>query len=371
MLPTWLRQLTNPKSPASGRSLRTLAPRKPSCRLQLEHLEDRLTPATHTWTGMGNGGLWSDPNNWNQTISLANDTAADLIFPAGPSDLITDNLSNLTIRSMTFNGPHYEVWGPNATLTLTGDVTDNATDWNDIHLSGFALSDNLFSLHTFSVATGGLLQMDHITGSGSLTKAGGGTLQLWGPGNTYAGYTSIGAGTLQAYGNDAIPSTSAVTVAGGATFDVNGYIEDIGSLSGAGNVTLGTAGYLDVVGHSVNTTFSGVISGTNGTLNVEGTGTSKLTLSGHNTYTGQTFVAAGNTLQLGIDNAIASASDLTVSGTFDLNNFRDTVASLLGNQGNPQEVKRGRSSFQWSPQEKSAASPFNSNGGPPPDTVSS
>jgi hypothetical protein len=40
-------------------------PRRRGARLLLEALEDRLTPATHTWTGASTSSPhWSDPGNW-------------------------------------------------------------------------------------------------------------------------------------------------------------------------------------------------------------------------------------------------------------------------------------------------------------------
>src|SRR5262249_40864770 len=59
----------------------------------------------------------------------------------------------------------------------------------------------------------------------------------------------------------------------------------------------------------------------------DGPGT--LRLNGVNTYTGPTTVATG-TLKLGVNNAIVTNSILTVAGTFDLNNFNQTVAELSG-----------------------------------------
>ncbi len=64
----------------------------------------------------------------------------------------------------------------------------------------------------------------------------------------------------------------------------------IGSLAGDGKVVLGSNN-LAVGGNNLNTTFSGVIEGSGGSLTKEGTGT--LTLSGSNSYSGGTTVTAG------------------------------------------------------------------------------
>ena len=53
---TWFRKPTK-RRPAPGRA------RPHSFRPRLEALEDRLTPAIHTWTGAVNSN-WSVPGNW-------------------------------------------------------------------------------------------------------------------------------------------------------------------------------------------------------------------------------------------------------------------------------------------------------------------
>ena len=76
----------------------------------------------------------------------------------------------------------------------------------------------------------------------------------------------------------------------------------IGSLEGAGNVLLG-AKALTTGGLNTSTTVSGTISGNGGSLVKVGSGT--LELSGANTYTGGTTIAAGT---LAVNNASGSAT---------------------------------------------------------------
>ncbi|MEM7541508.1 MAG: autotransporter-associated beta strand repeat-containing protein, partial [Pseudomonadota bacterium] len=170
-----------------------------------------------------------------------------------------------------------------------------------------------------------------VTGAGSVRKEGAGTFVLGGA-NTYSGVTEVNAGELEAGSTTAIGDTSAVTVAAGAVLDLNGNNETIGSLAGAtgASVTLG-AGTLTTGGDGTSTTYSGTISGTGGLTKVGG-GTFILDNTG-NAYTGATTVTAG-TLQLGAAGVIADGSALVVnSGTFDLNDFNETVASLAGAGG--------------------------------------
>ncbi|WP_192871722.1 beta strand repeat-containing protein, partial [Variovorax sp. JS1663] len=167
-----------------------------------------------------------------------------------------------------------------------------------------------------------------VSGAGSLTKIGDGTLTLSGA-NTYTGATTVNAGILRAgIATNAFGSGSALTVNSGTTLDLNSLDQTVGSLAGSGSLTLGS-GTLTSGGNNTSTTFSGPISGSGG-LNKAGTGA--LTLSGTNGYTGATTVTAG-TLRAGIaDNAFGNGSAVTVNSnaTLDLNNFNQTVGSLAG-----------------------------------------
>jgi autotransporter-associated beta strand protein len=319
MLPTWLRKLTNPKSLAAGRRGGAPANRKPSCRLQLETLEDRVTPShTYTWSGGGDGSHWSNANNWKEGISPALDSAADLVFPPAPigSHFTPNNdLLNLTVHSITFtnNDNSYSLFGD--AITLWGGVTDNSPAVsisnqplvNQISLS-VTLSNAIyfygwFYLNTtWTVASGSSLLMAGTLSGPSGLYLSGGTLKLGSPNNSYSGETDIHAGTVSLVSYGRLSNSSAVVVETGATLDLSGQTNQyIASLAGAGNVKLGSCnlwlGYnWGGTGPKLDTTFSGIISGTGG-LKQWGTGT--FTLSGPNTYTGLTYVAAGTVLVTG------------------------------------------------------------------------
>jgi autotransporter-associated beta strand protein len=349
MLPTWLRKLTNPKSYASGRGRHTPARSKPSCRLQLEQLEDRVTPAVHTWlgSGYGTGQLWSYDSNWKEGTSPAGDPAADLVFPTAVEEWLKNDLVGLKVHSITFNDDQFDAVGyaiGGNGITLTGDITDNAPALNWYHQSltntiafPVALTTTYFGSHSVSVATGTTLMVSgDITGTASLSKAGAGTLALNGYSH-YSGYTDITAGTVLLGPNGNLSSVSAVTVEAGATLDLNNGMQVIGSLEGAGNVKL-ESGTLWTGGNNSDTTFSGIISGAQGELIKQGQGT--FTLSNHNTYTGTTYVSDG-TLRLGIDNAISAASAVLLGGTLDLNGFSAWVWSLSSGGGVNPKVNLG------------------------------
>ncbi|HEY7059851.1 MAG TPA: autotransporter-associated beta strand repeat-containing protein [Chloroflexota bacterium] len=154
-----------------------------------------------------------------------------------------------------------------------------------------------------------------------LVKHGAGTLRLDGnTSNTYPGRTLITKGTLELAktpGHKALVGPLTIgDDSGGANADVvrlfvgvqladsvrvtvtsSGLLEanvsqTIGSLAGSGNVNVVSNGVLFLGPDNTSTTFSGVISGSGGgRLDKRGTGT--LTLTGNNTYTGDTIVRAG------------------------------------------------------------------------------
>ncbi|GAB1487856.1 hypothetical protein MASR2M8_02970 [Opitutaceae bacterium] len=221
------------------------------------------------------------------------------------------NLSgNNSLAAQVTLGAATTIGSSAGTLTLSGQL-DNAG--NTLTVTG----------------AGNLAFSGQIYGSGGLTKTGTGTVNLSGA-NSYTGATTISAGTLQISGaNERISNDSDVSVASGATFDVNNLTETVGSITGAGNITLGT-GTLRTNADNSSTTFSGVISGTGGTLEKIGSGT--LTLSGANTYTGATNIAGG-TLTLGASERLSNSTavNVTSGATFNLAGFTETVGSIAGN----------------------------------------
>ncbi len=139
--------------------------------------------------------------------------------------------------------------------------------------------------------------------AGAFVKEGAGTQTLSGA-NTYTGTTTISGGELR-IGD------------GGTT----------GSLASAAIVNHATLSF----NRSDALTYAGVISGT-GALSKLGAGT--LTLSGANTYTGNTTLSAG-TLQLGAAGALPASTRLVLStgATLDLNGYSATVGGLSGTGG--------------------------------------
>ena len=148
-----------------------------------------------------------------------------------------------------------------------------------------------------------------LQGVGGLTVLGTSTLTLSGE-NTYAGPTTVaGIATLALSGGSGSISSSPLTVNAGTLLDISQTTlgATVYDLSGAGNVNMGRQTL--IVLQPDPGLFSGVISGEGGTLIKSGSST--LTLSGINTYTGPTIVSSG-TLVLSGSGSIAASASLTI-----------------------------------------------------------
>lgn len=209
-----------------------------------------------------------------------------------------------------------------ATLTISGDVSGSSVvkkGLGALHLEGNFSSELFFD--------DGSLYLNNSSGS-ALTAS---TFTL---GNIYTASTDL----VQLLRSEQIGDTTAVTMVADAdspsTLDLNDFDERIGSLAATSTnntVDLGS-GTLYTGGNNTSTSYAGVITGSGGSLVKEGSGTFTITNTG-NDYTGTTQVDAG-TLQLGAAGVVSDSSALVVNGgTFDLNNFNETVASLAGSGG--------------------------------------
>ena len=226
-----------------------------------------------------------------------------------------------------------QIGSAGGTGTLSGDVVDNG-----------ALVFSRYNDLTFGGA---------LSGTGSLTKLGIGTLTMTGAA-THTGGTTISLGTLQIGAGGTTGSIAGDIVDNGAlVFDRSDAVTYAGALSGTGSLTQSGTGTLTLTGAATHTggttvtagtlrigaggtagsvsgdivdnaalvfdrsdavTYAGVVSGT-GSLTQAGGGT--LTLSGTSTLTGGTTVSAGGlnvTGSLAGDVTVASGARLSGTG---------------------------------------------------------
>ena len=258
----------------------------------------------------------------------------------GPTTVTLGTLQAGATNSLPFNSP--------ITLTNTAGVVLDLNGFNNtiLNLSSGATATPACTVMlgantlTFGDATnqtfGGI-----ITGvGGGLTKQGSGTFTLAGSGvNTYSGPTTIVSGLLQSFAVNALSPNSTIVLANtaGVGLDIL-YNTTSGSLSGGGllggNINLNSA--VLTAGDATSTTYAGVMSAGGG-FGKQGTGTQ--TLTGANTYSGNTTVgsaaASGGTLLIGASGSLPSTTNVTIYSPSILalgDGFTQSINSLLGIQ---------------------------------------
>lgn len=265
--------------------------------------------------------------------------------------------------ALVFNGDFYNT----NNLSVTNNNTATTT-FSNIDLAYDATNFTLTFGGTGNTVVGGVISNG---GGGSttsaITKTGSGTLTLDGN-NTYGGTTTLTAGTIEVGHNNALGTGTlslnggtlrgdgtARTLANNITLDENSTIAGSSALQFDGTFGNLSADRTITVNNSATTTFDDInisSSATNRTLTIAGTGNTVisgviangststasgitksgagiLTLSGNNTYAGDTNINGG-TLRLGAANRLANTTDVVIgaSGTFDLNGYSETVASI-------------------------------------------
>ncbi|WP_198291200.1 autotransporter-associated beta strand repeat-containing protein [Ancylobacter sp. FA202] len=282
--------------------------------LEKTDLGTLILTGTNTYTGdttvtqgtlqIGNGGTTGSIGgnvsvaalaslSFNRTDAVAFDgdvSGAGALVQAGTGTLTLTGTNTYT-GGTTISAGTLEVGDGGTTGTLVGDVVNNG-----------ALVFNRSDATSFAGA---------ISGTGTLDKAGAGTLTLSGA-NSFTGATTVSAGGLALMGGASLADAARLTVASGAALELVDADETVGSLAGAGDIALN--GYcLTTGGDGSSSSFSGTISGA-GCLTKTGDGT--LTLTGVSTYSGTTTVSGG-TVQASAASALGTgALALEGSGTF-------------------------------------------------------
>jgi autotransporter-associated beta strand protein len=151
--------------------------------------------------------------------------------------------------------------------------------------------------------TGAYSVVSPISGSGSLTQRGTGTLTLFGS-NSYSGTTAVNGGTLVSGSFTALGSgAGALTVNNDSTLALGSYNATVGAVTlKSGSIT--GSGTLTGTSYTVSSgTIAPTLAGTGVTLTKTGAGS--VTLNAAETFTGKTTVSAG-TLILGSGASLAS-----------------------------------------------------------------
>ncbi|SKA42208.1 autotransporter-associated beta strand repeat-containing protein, partial [Enhydrobacter aerosaccus] len=268
---------------------------------------------------VGNGGAiqTSATNTYTGETSII---AGGMFLVAGPGSIAS---SSGVVNNGIFDISR--AWAPISINTLTGSGT-TYLGANTLVLT------NASGIFSGVIADSGAYPV----GGGNLTIAGG-TQGLSGA-NSYSGATTIQSGAqLNLLGFGSIASSSGL--ANNGTFDISGVTPTgagLQALTGSGQVNLGAK---TLVLLNANGTFSGVMAdggasgGTGGGLLLVG---GSQTLSGANTYTGQTAVAGGFlnlTGSIAGNALVGSAGSLGGTGTIGGNLINAGIVAPGGSYG--------------------------------------
>ena len=244
-----------------------------------------LTPGSAVYRLGGGGG----------TLTMASAITGDgnSLVVVGPGTVVLANANDYTGSTTVSAGGTLQIGD--------GGTTGSLNPSSAISVDGslvFNRSDTITQGTDFSTAG--------ITGNGSLTKLGEGTLIL-DAANDYAGTTTVNAGILQAGAGQTTAfgpaATAGLAFGPGSTGKVqlNGNSMTVIGLNT--DATVGTpivengstdTGAVLTVDATANSTYAGVLQdGNTGTLGLVKAGTGTMTLSGANTYTGGTVIDGG------------------------------------------------------------------------------
>jgi autotransporter-associated beta strand protein len=229
----------------SFRRRRVKTARKPRRMLNLEHLETRLAPATHIWTGAAGDGSWKNAANWTGgAVTGLRDSDgffADLVFSSATAPRITTNdltVANPTFDSITISASGYSLLGTagrpivlgDPTVSGSGFVLDNAgpgstaTIGLDMQLGGLAGTNQFIDVQSGATLTISGQLSSPAGGGAQLTKKDTGTLVLTHDNTPLTAPVSLqtSGGILQIQNPNALgSSTTPVTVGTNAQLQVD------------------------------------------------------------------------------------------------------------------------------------------------------
>jgi len=306
-----------------------------------------MVPDTITWDG-DTDDQWSTAGNWVTTpptygativfADIAGGTSNNDI-PTGVDTLYSNLIFDATAGAQTVTGNSITLMGIGGNLIINSSAVAQTVDLpltlggdGDIDAANGAIvmgssatiatagyTPNFTGANDISVA-------GVISGNGGLAKSGAGTLTLTGS-NSYSGNTAINGGTLLLAGASTLGTAGVyagdIAIAAGATLNHSSSVTSLelsGDISGDGGLTYH--------GHIVSPDYQG---------------STTLTLSGTNTYTGATIVdgpmsqhwtklMAGSTQAFGLpttaDLQFTAASGGQRRNVIDLRGYSQTVIGL-------------------------------------------
>jgi len=281
--------------------------------------------------GAGTSVDLSGANNYTGDTTIASATGGVVTLSGGANRLPTGTkliMGFTTVSSkLDLNGQNQEVAGISVGQT-SGTISNEITS---------STGTPTFTVNTAAASS----YNGTITGSIVLTKQGADTLTLTGN-NTYTGGTTLNAGTLSVNRTESLGASS-----GNLTFGGNSTLATTADITSSRNYTINSDVVATIDTASFTTLSNNAVISGSGALMKAGTG--NLTLTGVNTYTGNTTVGNGNltvsgagrlantsnviitnggSLLVSSSNAINTSANVTMSG----GNLTMAIAAADGNQ---------------------------------------
>ncbi|MEO5914377.1 MAG: autotransporter-associated beta strand repeat-containing protein [Luteolibacter sp.] len=277
--------------------------------------------ASITWDGGGDGGSWSSGGNWIGNVApVANDV---LVFDRDSTvATFNDFVAATWFNGFIFNSSAGPFMLTGNTVTLNGTITSHSVNVQTGLAANTQTINNALVLATaptihISRKNGAVTLGGSVSGPFGFTKTGPGNAVL-AVTNTFTGTINVTSGTLSyGGGGDRLGNVNNSIVLNGGTLRTTTSATIVSSHA----ITVGNAGGgSGTIDAQNNINYSGVIAGASAVSAFTKTGSSTLTLTGPNTYTGITTLTQGaltldlNAAASGVTSIINSGSPLVMNG---------------------------------------------------------
>ena len=281
---------------------------------------------TFNWTSTASGN-WSSASNWtNNAGTTAAPATAGLasyvlnINAAGTYTATSDLTAGFLLNQFNYNGTGAAIAGNSLTFGANGA---NLPQINDNSANALVMTNAMALAANTTVGgtgAGQLVLQGLISGTGSLTKNGPGSLRI-DHANTYSGGTTINTGDIYVFVTNTGLGSGPVTLNSGASLSLehvdfsNNLILNGGTINagnGFGDSCSGTVALnaQTTVGASNAMTFSNTISGAGGWTQTGGL----LRLYAANTFSGPVSVGTNATLQVASLNSVTGGAASSTLG---------------------------------------------------------
>ena len=240
----------------------------------------------------GTGSLVKD-NTGTLTLTGNNTYSGGTTLNAGAGTLVITGVTSVGTGAIVQSDANSIL-----RFDTTGTIANNMTLYNFESLRNLTLSGEINAQDaTYKIATGkDTILSGNITGTGKLSQVGAddanyrGTLTLSGN-NSFEGDTEVDS-VLNVGSATALSAQSKLKVNNGGTVKLNGFDSTVAGLEGNGTIQ-GSAAL--TAGDENDATFSGILQdGNSGALSLVKKGSGKMTLSGANTFSGNTTLDEGS-----------------------------------------------------------------------------